>query len=100
MQPAQRLRAGQPVRVEGPYGRFDLGRRHPRAQQIWVAGGIGITSFLSHLRSGPVDQQTLLLYLYRAEADAAVAELNAPSINPEAVEGLRAAVTAIAWRTA
>ena len=48
---AQRLRAGQPVRVEGPYGRFDLGRRHPRAQQIWVAGGIGITPFLAWLES-------------------------------------------------
>jgi predicted ferric reductase len=39
------------VRVEGPYGRFDLGRRNPRARQIWIAGGIGVTPFLAWLES-------------------------------------------------
>lgn len=48
---AQRLTSGQPVRVEGPYGHFDLSRRNPRAQQIWIAGGIGITPFLAWLES-------------------------------------------------
>jgi predicted ferric reductase len=48
---AQRLRAGQSVRVEGPYGRFDLERRNPRARQIWIAGGIGVTPFLAWLES-------------------------------------------------
>jgi len=46
---AQRLRAGQPVQVEGPYGRFDHRRGAPR--QAWVAGGIGITPFLAWLES-------------------------------------------------
>jgi predicted ferric reductase len=48
---AQRLRAGQTVRVEGPYGRFELERRNPKARQIWIAGGIGVTPFLAWLES-------------------------------------------------
>ena len=48
---AQRLQVGQSVRVEGPYGRFDLARRNPKAHQIWIAGGIGVTPFLAWLES-------------------------------------------------
>lgn len=47
----RRLRAGSSVRVEGPYGRFDLSRRNVRARQIWIAGGIGVTPFLAWLES-------------------------------------------------
>jgi predicted ferric reductase len=47
----QRLVVGGPVQVEGPYGRFQLSRANPRARQIWVAGGIGITPFLAWLES-------------------------------------------------
>ena len=46
----QRLRAGQRVDIEGPYGRFD-GRGHGRRQQVWVAGGVGITPFLALLEA-------------------------------------------------
>jgi len=48
---AQRLQAGQVLRVEGPYGRFDLARRDLDASQIWIAGGIGVTPFLAWLES-------------------------------------------------
>lgn len=48
---ARRLQPGQTVRVEGPYGRFDLARCNPRARQIWIAGGIGVTPFLAWLES-------------------------------------------------
>jgi predicted ferric reductase len=48
---AERLQPGQTVRVEGPYGRFDIARRDPRARQIWIAGGIGVTPFLAWLES-------------------------------------------------
>jgi predicted ferric reductase len=48
---AQRLRPGQRVRVEGPYGRFNLKRRDRKARQIWIAGGIGVTPFLAWLES-------------------------------------------------
>lgn len=47
----ERLRPGRPVRVEGPYGRFDLARRERGAQQIWIAGGIGVTPFLAWLEA-------------------------------------------------
>jgi predicted ferric reductase len=45
----QRIAVGQSVTVEGPYGRFDLGRIDRKARQIWVAGGIGVTPFLAWL---------------------------------------------------
>lgn len=48
---ADRLTPGQPMRLEGPYGRFDIARRNPQAKQLWVAGGIGITPFLAWLES-------------------------------------------------
>ena len=47
----RRLQAGQTVRIEGPYGRFDLARINRRARQIWIAGGIGVTPFLAWLES-------------------------------------------------
>jgi len=46
----RRLQAGQPVDIEGPYGRFDGHGGHGR-QQVWVAGGVGLTPFLSLLES-------------------------------------------------
>ena len=52
---AERLRPGEAVRVEGPYGRFDLERRNRRARQIWIAGGIGVTPFLAWLESLQAD---------------------------------------------
>jgi predicted ferric reductase len=47
----QQLHSGQAVSLEGPYGRFDLDRGRKSAQQIWVAGGIGITPFLAALEN-------------------------------------------------
>ncbi len=55
---ARRLQAGQAVRVEGPYGRFDIARRNPLARQIWIAGGIGVTPFLAWLESLQGSQET------------------------------------------
>lgn len=48
---ATQLQPGQTVRVQGPYGRFDIARCNPRARQIWIAGGIGVTPFLAWLES-------------------------------------------------
>ena len=42
------LSVGNPVEVEGPYGRFDFSG--DQAHQIWVAGGIGITPFIARLQ--------------------------------------------------
>ncbi|WP_042422360.1 ferredoxin reductase family protein [Comamonas granuli] len=46
----RRLQAGQRVDIEGPYGRFD-GRGRQRRQQVWIAGGVGITPFLALLEA-------------------------------------------------
>jgi len=43
------LKIGDPVKVEGPYGRFSFESNKPR--QIWVAGGIGITPFISQMQA-------------------------------------------------
>ena len=43
------LKVGDPVTVEGPYGRFDFAAHS--GPQIWIAGGIGITPFLSRLEA-------------------------------------------------
>jgi len=48
---AGRLRAGDPVRIEGPYGRFELRTGAARTDQIWIAGGIGVTPFLAWLEA-------------------------------------------------
>ncbi|WP_114971246.1 ferric reductase-like transmembrane domain-containing protein [Rhodoferax ferrireducens] len=43
------LKAGDVVKVEGPYGRFNFGGSKPR--QIWVGGGIGITPFVARMKT-------------------------------------------------
>lgn len=55
------LSAGADVAVEGPYGRFNPLRGSDK--QVWVAGGIGITPFLSVLRTmTPGHGKTVRLY--------------------------------------
>jgi len=39
------LKVGDKVAVEGPYGKFNY-RKYPQQEQIWIAGGIGITPFI------------------------------------------------------
>ncbi|MDF1486563.1 FAD-binding oxidoreductase [Ramlibacter sp. H39-3-26] len=64
------LQPGGAVLVRGPYGKFDSARAGN--QQVWVAGGIGLTPFLSMLRAmQPGDpRQILLVYAARNERDA------------------------------
>jgi predicted ferric reductase len=79
---AERLHVGQAVTIEGPYGRFDLGRIDRKARQIWIAGGIGVTPFLAWLdvlRANPEFAPAAdLHYCTRdREADPFVARLEA-----------------------
>jgi predicted ferric reductase len=62
------LRPGRRATVEGGYGMFDHTCGRPR--QVWVAGGIGITPFLSWLRSGVPDRSVDLFYVVRHREDA------------------------------
>ena len=64
------LAAGVDADIEGPYGRFNP-LRGPE-KQVWVAGGIGITPFLSVLRTmTPGHGRTVrLYYCVRVAAEA------------------------------
>ena len=68
----RRLRSGQAVTLEGPYGRFDPDSGRKNAQQIWVAGGIGITPFLAALENRLVnsDQKHPAVTLHYCTAGA------------------------------
>jgi predicted ferric reductase len=44
-----KLGPGVPAKLAGPFGGFDY--RHGGHDQIWIAGGIGITPFISWIRS-------------------------------------------------
>lgn len=45
-----RIHVGQHALLEGPYGRFQFEPLESTHQQVWIAGGIGITPFLSRLK--------------------------------------------------
>jgi predicted ferric reductase len=62
---------GSMVRVEGPYGGFwraGAGEQH----QVWIAGGIGVTPFLSIARSLDTDDLDIDFFYCTEDADAAV----------------------------
>jgi predicted ferric reductase len=66
-----RLVIGDPVRVEGPYGKLRPLPRRPRTT-VWVAGGVGITPFLGAVRSlRDGDVVPHLFYAVRSRDDAA-----------------------------
>ena len=107
------LKAGDLLRVEGPYGQFNFAGR--QARQIWVGGGIGITPFIARLQQlalQPDGKQVDLFYatahadeaafgLLRDAAQAAGVQLH---LNVDATHGrltaerIRAAVPE--WRSA
>ena len=43
------LKPGDPVQVEGPYGRFNF--EGPSQRQVWIGGGIGITPFVARMKA-------------------------------------------------
>lgn len=72
------LEIGSPLELDGPFGSLTLHRKPERAALL-VAGGIGITPFMSMLRNAaanPGAQELLLLYSNRRPQDIAfLAEL-------------------------
>ncbi|HEX4943622.1 MAG TPA: FAD-dependent oxidoreductase [Usitatibacteraceae bacterium] len=69
---------GAPVQVDGPFGSLTLHNDRARAA-VFIAGGIGITPFMSMLRhaaADPIPRSLTLLYSNRRPEDAAfLAEL-------------------------
>ncbi|MGH8728675.1 MAG: ferredoxin--NADP reductase [Burkholderiales bacterium] len=72
------LPVGSPAKLEGPFGSLTLHNDRARPA-VFIAGGIGITPFMSILRQaakGQLPQRLLLLYSNRRPEDAAfLAEL-------------------------
>lgn len=69
---------GDSVTVEGSYGEFAF--EDTQAQQIWVAGGIGITPFLARLQalsqaSKPREQAVTLFYSYQSTEQSLLDEM-------------------------
>jgi predicted ferric reductase len=60
------LERGAAAIVEGPYGAFSY-RNVPNRQQIWIAGGIGVTPFLSMARSLREDEDLAIDVYYSVE---------------------------------
>lgn len=63
------IKAGDIATVEGPYGYFTL-NRIKSANQVWMAGGIGIAPFLSLAHSLPSDRKATLYYCVATQAQA------------------------------
>lgn len=71
---------GALVRVEGPYGRFEpLPHKRSGRRIVWVAGGVGITPFLSAVPTlsagAPVQERPLLVYVVHSAQDATAIEV-------------------------
>lgn len=71
---------GASVLVEGPYGRFEpLPRKRSGRRIVWVAGGVGITPFLSAVSTLPAQaraqERPLLVYCVHRGQDATAIEV-------------------------
>lgn len=55
----ERLKVGNAVKVEGPYGKFVF--NDGKSRQIWIGGGIGITPFIARMKqlAGSVHNQSI-----------------------------------------
>ncbi|MBL8659512.1 MAG: ferric reductase-like transmembrane domain-containing protein [Rhodospirillales bacterium] len=76
----ERLRVGQDVTVEGPYGCFTFDDRRPH--QIWVGGGIGVTPFIARMKhlaahAGNAAQTVDFFHTTRDYDENAIAKLTA-----------------------
>jgi predicted ferric reductase len=66
----QLLKPGTAVTIEGPYGEFGHGGV-AGAQRVWIAGGIGITPYLSMARNlVATDPDTVLWYSVKKKSEA------------------------------
>lgn len=64
----QTLQPGTNALLDGGYGMFQYQAGGPK--QIWVAGGIGLTPFLSFIRHGKLDREIDFYYTARAREEA------------------------------
>ncbi len=81
------LKPGTLVRVEGPFGRFTYSLFN-NYQQIWIAGGIGITPFISMAKSISDLKYKINFYILARDVeemvylrDAVLSEARFPNLN-------------------
>ena len=90
-----RLQPGTPAKVAGPFGGFDY--RQGGQQQIWIAGGIGVTPFMSWIRAlgGDFDRNIAFYYAVDRASDALdLDEIKAaaaahPTLRPHLIDSSR-----------
>ncbi|GKU25896.1 ferredoxin reductase family protein [Clostridium folliculivorans] len=67
------LKLGDKFAVEGPHGNFDY--KEGSKNQIWIAGGIGVTPFRSFLQAKVREDYSIdFFYAYNSEQDGAYLE--------------------------
>jgi len=65
------IKAGDLAEIEGPFGVFNF-ESHNNKKQVWIAGGVGITPFLSMLRAlNNTDYNITLYYSVKDESGLA-----------------------------
>lgn len=67
------IETGTKVSIDGPYGNFKF--TEEKSKQLWIAGGVGITAFLSFLEQGIGDAEIKLIYSYRGDKESAYSDL-------------------------
>jgi predicted ferric reductase len=91
----EKLQAGTPAKAAGPFGGFDY--RSGGLHQIWIAGGVGITPFMSWIRAmdESFDRDVAFFYSVAHESDALyLEEISAaatahPGLHPHIVDSSR-----------
>jgi len=77
-----KLSVGAEAQIEGPFGAFSS-KKSATKNQIWIAGGIGITPFLSMARElRPEDGYSVILYYCVKKIEEAVYLEELKNINP------------------
>ena len=82
---SDRLHVGRPVTLEGPYGCFNPEKGRTQAQQVWIAGGVGITPFLAAL-------EARLINADKAYADVTLHYATPSAVNDANVQRLKTCV--------
>lgn len=68
------LQAGSKVTLDRAYGHMII--EEGRENQVWIAGGIGITPFISYIREHPIlDKRVHFYYSFRGEENAVYLDL-------------------------
>ncbi|QLH75122.1 MAG: ferric reductase-like transmembrane domain-containing protein [Methanomassiliicoccales archaeon] len=87
---------GDLAKVMGPYGRFGERYLSQSKDMVWIAGGVGITPFLSMARwesKNPSGRRIFLIWTYRSDDDAAYLPelMDTALLNPD--------MTIVPWKT-